>query len=79
MTKDELLFNTWLSSVNTRLGRYVVRLMEESVHVVRPGEESRYRDQLGVVEVELAQDLTELARAIAGKAAGESYSLDGRR
>ncbi|MEU4740671.1 hypothetical protein AB0G02_09400 [Actinosynnema sp. NPDC023658] len=77
MTKDELLFNTWLTSVNTKLGRYIVRLMDESVHTVR-GEEPRYSEDLVEVEAALARDLGDLAAAIARKAAGETFLVDGR-
>ena len=65
MTKDELLFNTWLTSINTKLGRYIVRLMDESIHAVRDDEEPRYREDLVEVEAALARDLGELAEAIA--------------
>ncbi|CCH33193.1 hypothetical protein BN6_59360 [Saccharothrix espanaensis DSM 44229] len=77
MTKDELLFNTWLTSVNTRLGRYVVRLMEESVHSP-PAGRTRYGVELAEIELELADDLSRLAQAIALKAAGKPYPVDGR-
>ncbi|WP_158849573.1 hypothetical protein [Saccharothrix deserti] len=30
MDKDELLFLSWLTSVNTALGRYIARLMDEA-------------------------------------------------
>ncbi|WP_179118337.1 hypothetical protein [Saccharothrix sp. ALI-22-I] len=80
MTKDELLFNTWLTSVNSRLGRYIVRLMDESVHVAPtmipgPNGEPKYTVDLAEVEAELAADLNELAQAIAMKAAGQPYLL----
>lgn len=77
MTKDELLFNTWLTSVNTRLGRYIVRLMEESAHAV-PDRRPRYGVELADVEAELADELNRVAEAIALKAAGKPFPVDGR-
>ncbi|GGP81864.1 hypothetical protein [Saccharothrix coeruleofusca] len=71
MDRDELLFNAWLTSVNTRLGRYVVRLVDEAC--LRPA--PRHSVPLVQVERELAEDLTELADAIARKAAGESFPV----
>ncbi|MEU4804208.1 hypothetical protein [Actinosynnema sp. NPDC023587] len=76
MTKDELLFNTWLTSVNTRLGRYIVRLMDESAHGAQAAGRTRYSVELADVEVELADDLGRLAEAIASKAAGRPYPVD---
>ncbi|MEV0675582.1 hypothetical protein AB0I60_03570 [Actinosynnema sp. NPDC050436] len=78
MTKDELLFNTWLTSVNTRLGRYIVRLMDESAHAAPAAGRTGYGVELADVEVELADDLNRLARAIALKAAGRPYPVDDR-
>ncbi|WP_433260739.1 hypothetical protein ACQPZF_24925 [Actinosynnema sp. CS-041913] len=66
MTKDELLFNAWLTSLNHRLGRYVVRLMDEAnataitEYTVLPAE----------VEAALGEDLRELAEAILARSLG---------
>ncbi|ROP38998.1 hypothetical protein [Saccharothrix texasensis] len=66
MTKDELLFNAWLTSLNQRLGRYVVRLMDEAT----PTATTEYTVPLAEVEAALGRDLLELADAILGKSAG---------
>ncbi|MEU4447771.1 hypothetical protein AB0K14_12700 [Actinosynnema sp. NPDC050801] len=79
MTKDELLINIWLTSVNTKLGRYIVRLTDESVHTVRDDEEPRYREGLVEVEAALARDLGELAEGIAREATGETFLVDDRQ
>ncbi|MFC5056385.1 hypothetical protein [Saccharothrix xinjiangensis] len=82
VTRDELLFNAWLSSVNTELARYIVRLVDESAHASPPpsGPSGELRGALDLAEVEaaLAFDLAEVAKAIALKASGQPYPRRGR-
>lgn len=80
MTKGELLFNAWLTSVNQRLGRYTVRLMDEAA----PASTTEYTVPLAEVEAELGEDLMELALAISEKAVGglpqpDNAAVTGRR
>ncbi|MEU4803075.1 hypothetical protein [Actinosynnema sp. NPDC023587] len=77
MTKDELLFNAWLTNVNTRLGRYIVRLVDENSHAVPPDQERKYSVESTQVEVALADDLGQLARAIELKATGQPFPVSG--
>ncbi|MFT7837968.1 hypothetical protein Q5530_17670 [Saccharothrix sp. BKS2] len=81
VTREELLFNAWLSRVNPRLGRYVICLVDESVRTALLPPESVERQQnaaeLAEVERELAFDLGELARAIALKSTGQPFPRDG--
>ncbi|MGM1063668.1 hypothetical protein [Saccharothrix sp. Mg75] len=83
MTRDELLFNAWLSSVNTELARYVVRLVDESAQAAPPpagpGGEPHGDVDLAEVEAALAFDLAEVAKAIALKATGQPYPRRGRK
>ncbi|GAA3458105.1 hypothetical protein ACFFSW_13240 [Saccharothrix longispora] len=83
MTKDELLFNAWLSDVNTELARYVVRLVDESAPAAsRPsGPSGGLPAAADLVEVEaaLAFDLAEVAKAIALKATGQPYPRRARK
>lgn len=69
MNRDELLFGAWLSSLNTRLGRYAVRLVDEAS---MPGH-TDYSEALPEVERKLATDLIELAHAILRKSDGLPY------
>jgi hypothetical protein len=71
MTKDELLFNAWLSSLNQRLGRYVVRLMDEA----NPLATTEYTVPLIEVEAALGADLRELADAITGRSLGPALPV----
>ncbi|MEU4801313.1 hypothetical protein [Actinosynnema sp. NPDC023587] len=68
MTREELLYNAWLTELNTRLGRYIVRLIDEAGR--HPDDASSF--PLEELETSLSEDLTELAKAIAEKAARRS-------
>lgn len=73
VTKDELEFVTWLSRVNQDLGRYIVRLIDEA----NPLCTTDYTTDLNQVETELAQALTETARAVGSRA--QTLPRQGRR
>lgn len=73
MDKRELLFNTWLSSVNTQLGRYITRLLTEA----DPHSTTEYTTPLSDVERELGAALIELGMAISDKAADLPFALEG--
>ncbi|MFI9811425.1 hypothetical protein [Saccharothrix variisporea] len=60
MTKEELEFVTWLSRVNQDLGRYIVRLMDET----NPLCTTEYTTDVGQVATDLAHALTEAAQVI---------------
>jgi hypothetical protein len=67
------LFNAWLTNLNHRLGRYAVRLMDES----NPTATTEYTASLAEVEAALGSDLLELADAILGKSAGFTVPVQG--
>lgn len=72
MTKEELLFNAWLTSVNHRLGRYAVRRLDEA----NPLATTTYTAALFEVETELGHELIELGTALLSKAAGMEFSVE---
>jgi hypothetical protein len=66
MDRQQLLFLARLTSVNTALGRYIARLMDEAAgHAI-----TTYSVPLADVETELGEELTQLGRALAAKGAG---------
>ncbi|MBB5958978.1 hypothetical protein FHS29_005587 [Saccharothrix tamanrassetensis] len=71
MTRDELLFSAWLTSLNFRLGRYAVRLLDE----VNPLATTTYTTDLASVEAQLGDELRELANALLDKAAGLPFPV----
>ena len=78
MTRDELLFNSWLTSLNHRLGRYAVRLLDTA----DPLATTEYTVPLPDVEAQLGNDLKELAEALLDKAQGLPHPVQpqaGRR
>ncbi|WP_158839455.1 hypothetical protein [Saccharothrix deserti] len=68
MNQQELLFSARLSSVNSLLGRYIARLMNEADPLSR----TEYTVPLAEVEQEVGTELAKLAHAILNKAAGPS-------
>ncbi|MEU4802363.1 hypothetical protein [Actinosynnema sp. NPDC023587] len=72
MTRDELLFNAWLTSVNHRLGRYVVRRLDEA----NPLATTSYTAGLLDVETQLGNELVELGTALLRKAAGLEFPVE---
>jgi hypothetical protein len=66
VTKDELCYNSWLTQVNFRLGRYVVRLVDEASGLCT----TEYTMPLAKVEAMLGHDLMELGSAALAKSSG---------
>ncbi|MEV8440784.1 hypothetical protein AB0425_25695 [Actinosynnema sp. NPDC051121] len=73
MDKDELLFIARLTSINTALGRYIARLMDETTGRGT----TTYSVPLAEVEHELGQELTRLGRALVAKGAGQPSVVAG--
>ncbi|XVV02689.1 hypothetical protein ACQPW3_35860 [Actinosynnema sp. CA-248983] len=63
MTEEELEFVAWVSRVNQDLGRYVVRLVDQA----NPLCTTEYTTALVDIETQLAEDLTEAAKAISAR------------
>ncbi|MEV0676612.1 hypothetical protein AB0I60_08810 [Actinosynnema sp. NPDC050436] len=72
MTKEELLFNAWLTSVNHRPGRYAVRRLDEASPLVT----TTCTAALFEVETQLGHELIELGTALLTKAAGMDFSIE---
>ncbi|MEU7525978.1 hypothetical protein AB0A74_09610 [Saccharothrix sp. NPDC042600] len=67
MDKDELLFLARLASVNTALGRYIARLMDEAAGRGT----TTYSVPLAEIEDELGQELMQLGRVLVAKGTGQ--------
>lgn len=72
MDEDELRFNSWLTSVNSQLGRYTARLLTEA----DPLSTTEYTTPLHVVEQQLGAALIELGHTVTDKAAGLPITVD---
>jgi hypothetical protein len=73
MDKGELQFVSWLASVNTSLGRYIARLMDEAAgHST-----TTYVVPLADVETDLGEELMKLGRALTAKGAGRPSRIAG--
>lgn len=71
MDKQQLLFNAWVTSVNTSLGRYIARLMTEA----DPRSTTEFTTALAQVEQDLADELLELAHVLFQKSADRPYTV----
>lgn len=75
MNKQQLLFNAWVTSVNTSLGRYIARLMTEA----DPHCTTEFTTPLPEVEWDLAGELLVLAHALFQKAADRGFEIPDTR
>lgn len=74
MDKAQLAYMSWLTSVNSSLGRYIGRLMNEATG----SSTTTYVVSLAEVERELGDELLQLARVLLDKATGSAQPDDDR-
>ena len=73
MDKHELQYLSWLTSVNTALGRYIARVMDEATG----HDTTTYSVSTAETESELGEALMQLGRALVAAGAGQPPAITG--